>query len=92
MQFYGGTKLKYIYEQYDVETLNAYPDVLRCMGLLNSAAAAGDKSLYRYVQETLSKLIKHHDLKPINTEIEKSAVRPPSYTWFKYGKQGGMSA
>lgn len=93
MQFYGGTKLRYTYEQYDVEELNAYPDVLKCMSLLNTAASIGSKTLYKYVQDTLSKLIEHHDLKPITTtEIEKSAVRPPSYANFKYGRQGGMHA
>lgn len=88
MQFYGGTKLRCTYEQYDVEALNAYPDVLKCMKLLSSAAAAGDKTLYQYVQDTLSKLIEHHDLQPTTTtEIEKNAVRAPSYTSFIYGRQ-----
>jgi len=93
VQFYGGTKLRYTYEQYDVEALSTYPDVLKCMSLLNTAAAAGNKTLYQYAQDTLSKLIDHHGLQPTTTtEVEKNAVRPPPYTSFKYGKQGGMSA
>ncbi|ROO08073.1 hypothetical protein BK673_16160 [Pseudomonas fluorescens] len=79
--------MRYIYEQYDVSKLNAYPDVLKCMKLLNSAAATSDKTLYQYVQDTLSKLIEHHGLQPITTEIEKNAVQAQSYASFRYGRQ-----
>lgn len=80
--------MNYIYETYDISKLNTCPDVMKCLSALRIAASEDNKTLYQYAQDTLSKLIEHYGLQPTTTSIEKNAVRAPSYTSFKYGKQG----